>query len=125
MKIYVFGNPILEEDNLALRISQKLKKTFPDIEFLERDSIEDIEGDEIVLIDVAKGIKKVELIESLDKLEVKKLYSLHDYDIAYELKLLEKIGKVKKVKIIAIPFDMQEEVAISEVENYIHLIFKK
>ena len=34
MKFLVFGNPIIERDNLALKLLPKLKKEFPEIEFV-------------------------------------------------------------------------------------------
>lgn len=41
--IYVFGNPALKEDSLALRVAGKLEKRFPDLEFKEFDTVEDTE----------------------------------------------------------------------------------
>ncbi|MFH7880670.1 MAG: hypothetical protein QXI09_01535 [Candidatus Aenigmatarchaeota archaeon] len=125
MKIYVFGNPLVKKDSLAVKLSKKLKKVFPQIDFEEFDVVEDLKEENLVIMDVAEGIEKVEIIEDLDLLENRKIYSLHDYDLSYELKLLKKIGKIKNVKIIAIPFNLNEEEALKQVINYIHLIFKK
>ncbi|MEM5832089.1 MAG: hypothetical protein QXW01_01600 [Candidatus Aenigmatarchaeota archaeon] len=125
MKIYVFGNPLVKKDSLAVKLSKKLKKVFPQIDFVEFDVVEDLKEENLVIMDVAEGIEKVEIIEDLDLLENRKIYSLHDYDLSYELKLLKKIGKIKNVKIIAIPFNLNEEEALKQVINYIHLIFKK
>lgn len=125
MKIYVFGNPLVKKDSLAVKLSKKLKKVFPQIDFEEFDVVEDLKEENLVIMDVAEGIEKVEIIEDLDLLENRKIYSLHDYDLSYELKLLKKIGKIKNVKIIAIPFNLNEEEALKQVINYIHLILKK
>ncbi|MEM0333223.1 MAG: hypothetical protein QXX30_02030 [Candidatus Aenigmatarchaeota archaeon] len=125
MKIYVFGNPLVKKDSLAVKLSKKLKKVFPQIDFEEFDVVEDLKEENLVIMDVAEGIEKVEIIEDLDLLENRKIYSLHDYDLSYELKLLKKIGKIKNVKIIAIPFNLNEEEALKQIINYIHLIFKK
>ncbi|MEM5843341.1 MAG: hypothetical protein QXL97_01335, partial [Candidatus Aenigmatarchaeota archaeon] len=97
MKIYVFGNPLVKKDSLAVKLSKKLKKVFPQIDFEEFDVVEDLKEENLVIMDVAEGIEKVEIIEDLDLLENRKIYSLHDYDLSYELKLLKKIGKIKNV----------------------------
>ncbi len=122
MKIYVFGNPLLRKDSIAIKIARKLAKKFPEIEFKEFDVVEDLEEiDTLYLMDVVKGLKKVKIIENFDFIETKKIFSLHDYDLSYEVKLLKKIGKIKKVFLIGIPFGKSER----EVEAQIHLILKK
>ena len=40
MKIFVFGNPDLAGDNIALRILPKLQKKFPLIQFIHKDPLE-------------------------------------------------------------------------------------
>ncbi|TAN57989.1 hypothetical protein EPN15_02395 [Patescibacteria group bacterium] len=40
MKIFVFGNPDLAGDNIALRILPKLRKKFPLIQFIHKDPLE-------------------------------------------------------------------------------------
>lgn len=122
MRIYVFGNPLLREDSIALKISKKLSKKFPEIEFKEFDVVEDLEESEkLYVMDVVKGLEEVKVIEDFDSIETKKIFSLHDYDLSYEIKLLKKIGKIKKIFLIAIPFRKSEK----EVEAQVHLILKK
>ncbi len=125
MKIYVFGNPLIKEDNLALRIAEKLRKKIPEIEFKNFDVVEDFEEKILYIMDVVKGVKKVKIIENFDLIKTKKIFSLHDYDLSYEIKLLKKIGRIKKVFLIAIPFGIKEKDALKQVENQIHLILKK
>lgn len=125
MKIYVFGNPLVEEDALALKLAEKLKEKFSEVEFREFDVAEDFEEEILYLMDVVKGIKKVKIVEDFDRVETRKIFSLHDYDLSYEIKLLKKIGKVKKVFLIAIPFGMGEKEALKQVETQIHFILKK
>ncbi len=124
-KIYVFGNPILNEDTLAIKTAKRLEKAFPKIRFIYQDPNEELRERELIALDVAKGINKVEIIEDLNKLELNKNISLHDFDLAFSLKLMQKVGLIKKVKIIAIPIDYNEEKALKEVKNYLHLTFKK
>lgn len=119
MKILVFGNLLEEKDNLALKLIPNLHEKFPEIEFKEFDPTESLENEiekkELIILDVAEGIKEVKLVEDIDKLETIGKYSMHDFDLAYNLKLLKKIGKLKRVKIIAVPMEMDEEEAFNKI----------
>jgi len=127
MKILVFGNPLVEKDSLALRVAKKLEKEFPQIEFKEFDPVESLEkeGKNLIILDVGEGISKVEVIDDLEKLENKKILSMHDFDLSYELKLLKELGLIEKVKIITIPFNLDEDEAFEEVREIISSLFSK
>jgi len=120
-KILVFGNVLVEKDNLALKLLPKLRKDFPQIEFKHIDPTENLEAEienkKLFILDVVEGIKKVTLIKDIDKLQTNKLYSMHDFDLAYNLKLLKKVGKLKEVEIIGVPMGMDEGEAIEEVSE--------
>ncbi len=104
MKILYFGNYYFKEDRAAIdavsRIKDKLNLDF--IYCRTPESILDYMEDDIVVLDVAKNIENVSEV-NIDDLETKGLNTLHDFDIAFFLKVLKKIGKRTKVKIIAIP----------------------
>lgn len=121
MKILVFGNLLVEKDNLALKLLPKLKEKFPTIEFKEFDPGENLESEieegKLVILDVIEGIDKVIIIDDIDRLKVSKIYSMHDFDLGYNLKLLEKIGKLKEVEIIGIPMEMDENETFEEISN--------
>lgn len=125
MKLLVFGNPLVEEDNLTLKLIPRLRKEFHEIEFKEFDPTENLESEveqgKLTILDVAQGIKKVKIVKDIDKLELIKSCSMHDFDLAYNLKLLKKIGKLKKVEIIAVPMGMGKE----ESFNQLQLILRK
>ena len=125
LKIYVFGNSILKEDSLAIKTAKKLEKIFPEVNFIYQDPNEEIKEKNLFILDVAQGIKKVSLINDLNKLEFSNRVSLHDFDLTFSLKLMKKIGLVKKINIIAIPINYDEKKAYEEVKNYLHLTFKK
>ena len=114
--VFVAGNPLVEEDSLALKVAKELGKELEDVEFKAIDSLSEIEEipDNLCIIDVAKGLRKVEVIRDLEKLQELKLISLHDFDIGTELLLFKKIGKVKNVTIIAIPLGYDFRKAIEE-----------
>ena len=126
MKILVFGNPLLIKDNLALKLIPRLRKEFSknkNIDFVEADSTEDLhkQGKNLIILDVAMDIKEVEIIDDLDRLATGKLYTMHDFDLAHNLKIFKKLNLIDSVKIIAIPQDMDEEEAFSQIQ----LILKK
>jgi Ni,Fe-hydrogenase maturation factor len=118
MKIFVFGNPLVKEDSIALRVAAELRKKieFKNLEFEEIESLNDLEEipKELVILDCAEGIEKIETIRDLKKLVSAQKVSLHDFDLGTELLLLEKIGKLKgeKICIIAIPKKMKLEDAV-------------
>ncbi|MEM5872518.1 MAG: hypothetical protein QXD55_01520 [Candidatus Aenigmatarchaeota archaeon] len=123
--IYVFGNPLIKEDSLPLKLVEKLKKEFPNIVFKEFDAVEDLDFEnELNIIDAVQGIKKVELIEDLDKILTKKIYSLHDFDLGYNLKLLKKMKMINKVRIFGVPMKINETKAFLELCNLIKKLFK-
>jgi hypothetical protein len=124
-KIFVFGNEDLKEDILPLRILPELKKFFPKIQFEIKDPNEEweIENDsqnsEIIIIDTAVGIKEVTIFESLEKFARPPRVGMHDFDALTNLRFLQKLGKIKKVKIIAIPSHISESEAIKNCERYL------
>jgi Ni,Fe-hydrogenase maturation factor len=118
--IYVFGNPLVKEDSLPLKLINKLKKEFPSLQFKEFDTVEDLELDEeLNIIDTVKGISKVELIKDIDKIMTNKIYSLHDFDLGYNLKLFKKMKMIDKVRIFGIPSNMKEKEAFEQLKKLI------
>lgn len=106
MKISVFGNPDLKDDNAGIKLIPWLKKKYPKAEI----KIEDPSGGMIppkagewLIVDVCQGVKTMTEFEDLDQFETVRRVSVHDYEVATELKLLKKLGKIKKLKIIAVP----------------------
>ena len=120
-RIFVFGNPLLEEDSIALKVAEELrkKKEFKEFSFGEIESLSDLKEipSEIVILDCAEGIEKIETISDLRHLQAEKKISLHDFDLGTELLLLEKIGKLKgkKIRIIAVPQEMGLGAAVKAV----------
>jgi len=122
MKVSVFGNPDVKIDSLVVKMVPRLKKKFPKIEFRVEDPGEGLRPPsdkdrpcQWVILDVAKGVDKVRVFEDLDKLVTEKRVSLHDYDVSMELKLLKRIGKVKKLKIVSVPMEMSKRKALKEI----------
>ena len=119
--IHIFGNPLLDFDNLPLKLAPKLQKLFPEIDFVITDPSENISpiDGELIIIDTVENTKNVILIDDIEKLETNKIYSLHDFDLAFNLKLLQKIGNLKKVKIFGVPMEGDEKEILRQLEKSI------
>lgn len=127
-KILIFGNPLIKKDSIALKIAWKLKEKFSEIEFKEIDSTEDLEkeGRNLKIIDVVEGINKVKRLtlassEDYNRLLADRIYSMHDFDLGYNLRLLKKMNLIDRVEIICIPQNVDEKTAF----NQIQLILRK
>lgn len=131
MTVFIFGNPDLLTDSLPLRILPKLKKLFGPstsrrIEFKIQDPNEEWEiPEELIIIDTVLGIKKVTIFSDLKQFEQTPTNTLHDFDALYNLRYLQKLGKLKKIKIIGLPPTMSEEEAIGEVGALISRIYNE
>lgn len=120
-KILVFGNPYIKEDNLAVRIAKKLNVKDYEVEHCTSpDDLLNYELENVIILDAAKGIDKVEVFDDIDSLEFSVIFSLHDFDLGFFLKVLKKAGKVKRVNIIGVPQGYDEESAFREVEEVIN-----
>jgi len=115
--IHIFGNPLLPFDNMPLKLKSRLAKQFPDISFITADPNENLapQKKELIIIDTVVGVKKVEVINDIDKIQLNKMYSLHDFDLGFNLKLLKKIGTLKKVTIFAVPPDLPAKEALRQL----------
>ena len=104
MQVFVFGNPDLTEDSLPLRLLPKLREQFPQLEFIMVDPNEEWDVPaELLVIDTAQGIKEVTVFDSLEKFETAPRLTMHDFDALTNLRYLQKLGKIKKIKVIGLP----------------------
>jgi len=117
-KLLVFGNPCLEEDNLTARIGKKLDlEDFEVVHCSNPDDLLNYELNDSVILDVAEGIEQVTLFDGIDSLEFSVIFSLHDFDLSYFLKLLKETGKLEKINIIGVPAGYDEDKAVNEVKK--------
>ena len=114
LRILVFGNPLVAEDSLPLRLMPALRVRFPSVEFREFDAAENLEGEgrDLVILDTARGPDKVVLLEGIESIETGKIYSMHDFDLALTLKIMKKMGMLDSVRIIAVPAGYPERKAL-------------
>ncbi|MDD3487338.1 MAG: hypothetical protein PHF35_03110 [Candidatus Moranbacteria bacterium] len=120
-KIYIFGNPLLDFDNLPIKLAPKLREIFPEIDFAITDPNENLKpvDGELNIIDTAEGIKKITVLDDISKIEASSAFSLHDFDLAFNLKLLQKIGELKRVKIFCVPMQGDEKDILEQLEKSI------
>jgi hypothetical protein len=125
--IYIFGNPLLDFDNLPIKMAPKLKKAFPKIDFIISDPNENLKPNangELFIIDTVEGLTDVRLFNNLKEFQSDKLYSMHDFDLGFNLKLFEKLGMLKKVKIIGVPMkNISEDDIFLKLRSMINLYF--
>jgi len=119
--IYLVGNLLVEEDSIPLKLKSELQKAFKTVEFKEFDPTEDLPDDlnELVMIDSIEGINKSQSFEDVDRFMTQKNYSMHDFDLGWQLKLAKKMGKLYKVKIIGVPQKGDLKKILEEVKSLI------
>ena len=108
MKVYVFGNEDVPEDSKAIEVARKMDRAIDGVSFVFVGPNEDVPfADEgrVVILDAVHGIQDVELIEGdrKDALILAPRGSVHDFDLAFQLRYLKKIGKLGDVTIVGVP----------------------
>ena len=106
MKVYVFGNEYVAEDKRALEVARELEDTIEGISFVVVSPNEDVpfSGERrVVILDTVQGIHGVALIEGVDDVRLSPRGSVHDFDLAFQLRYLKKLGKLGDVTVIGIP----------------------
>src|SRR5919199_6260395 len=108
MKVYVFGNEDVPDDRRAIEVARELEATIEDLSFVFVNPNEDVPcfGERhVVILDTVRGIRDVALIEGdrIDGLILSPRGSVHDFDLAFQLRYLKKLSKLGEVTIIGIP----------------------
>src|SRR5215211_7640218 len=108
MKIYVFGNEYVAEDRRAIDVARRLEDTTEGISFVFVKPNEDapfVNERHVVILDTVQGIREVTLIEGdgIDGLILSPRGSVHDFDLAFQLRYLKKLNRLGEVTIISIP----------------------
>jgi Ni,Fe-hydrogenase maturation factor len=108
MNIYVFGNDHVEKDTKAIEVARKLEDTREGISFVFVKPNEDVpfaNERRVVILDTVEGIQDVALVDRdrIDGLLLSPRGSVHDFDLAFQLRYLKKLNKLGEVTIIGIP----------------------
>ena len=109
--VLCFGNPYMGEDNIAVELARELNikgyefriLTNPDDILLYKDQ------ETIIILDVFNNIDDVIVVRDVDELKRNRIYSMHDFDLGFFLKLMKNAGKLKNIVIIGIPQEGHRE----------------
>jgi len=118
--VYVVGNPLVPSDTMPLRILPFLRKARPDLSLIPFEPTrQDIPHNvDLTFIDTVQGLKKVCLLHGVESLlGPSGSYSLHDFDLAGQLLLLNKFGLLGHVHIIGVPAKGKEEKIAKDVAH--------
>ena len=113
---------MLKQDSLPLKLIDDLRQKFGNMEFKEFDPTSENlekEGRNLNIIDTVEGIDKVMLITDIDIIKTQKVYSMHDFDLGYNLKLLKKLGYLDSIKIFGVPMDIRKNEALEQLTELI------
>ncbi|MBM3281785.1 MAG: hypothetical protein FJY86_00370 [Candidatus Diapherotrites archaeon] len=104
VRLYVLGNPLEEVDALPIQLLPRLCEAFPSLHFVEIDPTENFpEEEHLIIIDTIINIPRVMVWTDVNAIKSSPSYSLHDFDLGMTLKLMQKMGKLKRVTIFGIP----------------------
>ena len=105
---------------MPVRLLPVLRKRFKQADFASLDPTENLpEEKHFILIDTVINADKVTLLTDIDSLASQPRYSLHDCDLGFNLKLMKKLGTIKRVTVIGLPPSIGEEQALEELEAVI------
>lgn len=114
--VLAFGNEYVKEDKLAKELVKELK--IKDISFFDCEVFDDIfnyiDYDMVYILDVVKNLKETKLL-SIRDLKTKSLYTMHDFDLAFNLKIMKKLGEIQDIKIIGIPIKGDKETIKNQI----------
>lgn len=128
MTIFVFGNLLIHEDSVPVRLLPRLKKNYRNITFIHGDPNEDLiltNQEPWLIIDTIQGIKTVTVFHDIDSFCAGGWVSPHDYDLGFHLKLLKKLDKLGKVTIIGIPLNLDSEKAYEKLRVLLDDLLKQ
>lgn len=112
MKVYVFGNEEVTEDRKAIEAARTLEGMVEGVSFVLVHPNEDVpfvDEERVVILDTVANIGEVALIsgDGIDRLVLPPRTTVHDFDLAFQLKYLRKIGRVGEVYVVGVPRDRE------------------
>jgi len=104
--LLVFGSEDYSFDNGAVKLIKYLTKQLPGWKInklLRPEQLMQFIGTDFVILDVAEGMDKPTLIMNLENIGYESKVTSHDFDLASFLKILNELGQIRNVNIVAIP----------------------
>ena len=108
MRVYLFGNEYVAEDKRAIEVARELEGAVDSISFVLVGPNEDVpfvDERRVVILDTVQGIREVTLVEGdeVDGFILAPRGSVHDFDLAFQLRYLKKLDRLGEVSLIGIP----------------------
>jgi Ni,Fe-hydrogenase maturation factor len=108
MRVYLFGNEYVAEDKRAIEVARELEGVVDGISFVLVGPNEDVpfvDERRVVILDTMQGIREVTLVEGdkVDGFILAPRGSVHDFDLAFQLRYLKKLDRLGEVSLIGIP----------------------
>ena len=112
MRVYVFGNKYVPEDAGAIEVAEGLRGAVDGVSFVFVEPNGDVpfaNEERVVILDAVHGIREVGLIsgDAIDRFAPPPRASAHDFDLAFQLTYLKKIGRLGEVYVVGIPQEGQ------------------
>ena len=122
--VLCFGNEFVEMDKLPIVLYKELKDKIPDVEFILCESLNEIldysNHERVFILDTVKGIQDVSIIYNIELLKERKIYTPHDFDLSLYLKLINRMKKIKNLRIIGIPVGYDKEKAKEKIKKLLN-----
>src|SRR5215213_1439865 len=108
MEVYVFGNEHVAEDKRAIEIARELEDKVEGISFVfvrPNEDVPFVDEPRVVILDTVQGLQDVAVVDGdeLEGLLLSPRGSVHDFDLAFQLRYLKKLGKLGEVTVLGIP----------------------
>src|SRR5215208_1472300 len=120
MKFYVFGNKDVPEDKKAIVVAERMEGAIEGVSLVFVGPNEDVPflGERHAFIFQAEdGIRDVALIEGdeIDAFVLSPRGTVHDFDLAFQLRYLRKLDKLGRITVIGVP--QQGEADYSRIQS--------
>jgi hypothetical protein len=103
-RVFVFGNPDIEIDAVAVRLLPALRAAFPEISFEVLDPNEEWDVPaHMLIIDTVVNIDEITVFHDLKRFLAAPRLTCHDFDAYANLMLMLKLKKITAVTIIGLP----------------------
>jgi Ni,Fe-hydrogenase maturation factor len=108
MNVYVFVNEYVAEDKRAIEVARELEGAIAVISFVFVSLNEDVlfvNERHVVILDTVEGLQDIALVEGdqIDGLILSPRGSVHEFDLAFQLRYLKKLNMLGEVTITSIP----------------------
>ncbi len=116
--VLYFGNELVPEDRISIETVDRIMKELPGVDFIHCRFPEDVvryRKNKPFILDVARGIEEVTVIEDTENISTRRVSTLHDFGLSFFLKLFEKTEPGFRVKIITIPANKKSDKKIIQL----------